>query len=250
MISLRTRSTEQEAMDDLDCHGEVLDQTLRELEVINRLLGGDQVTINGIGRLIKGVEPSQTSLSDSMQAKYGGARRIVIGDYGCGGGDLAMKIVKWGRKQKLDIKVEGIDANPHIVEFARKNCSRFKEISFEARDVFSNELRSKKYDITTATLFLHHFTDDQLVTLLRSMLDQSRLGVVINDIHRHTLSYRSIKWLTALFSKSSMIKSDAPLSVRRAFKRQELINILDKASIRNYSLTWKWAFRWQLIIKS
>ncbi len=44
MMSLRTRSAELEIMDDLNCHGEVVDQTLRELEVINRLLGGDNVT--------------------------------------------------------------------------------------------------------------------------------------------------------------------------------------------------------------
>ncbi len=112
-------------------------------------------------------------------------------------------------------------------------------------DVFSNETT---YDIITATLFVHHFDNEQLATLFKSMKDHSRLGVVINDIHRHSLSYHSIKWLTQLFSKSAMVKFDAPLSVRRAFKRSELVYILKKAGINNYKIRWKWAFRYQLII--
>lgn len=215
-----------EIMDDLDCHGEVVDQTLRELEIINRLLGGDYVTLDGIERLI----------SESNK------RELTIADYGCGGGDLAMKIVKWGRKKGYDLKVLGIDANPHIIDFARKNTSN---IEFETLDVFQNK---RTYDIITATLFVHHFDDDQLVALFRSMKEQSRVGVVINDIHRHPLSYYSIKWLTQLFSKSAMVKFDAPLSVRRAFKKHELEAILKRAGISNYQIKWKWAFRYQLII--
>lgn len=225
MMSLRTRSAELEIMDDLDCHGEVVDQTLRELEVINRLLGGDHVTIDGIKKLIANNE------------------RVLIADFGCGGGDLAMKIIR--SFPNLNVKIEGIDANPHIINFARENCKEFNDISFKVLDVFSNTTR---YDIITATLFIHHFTDEQLVTLFKAMKEHSRLGIVINDIHRHPFSYLSIKWLTALFSRSAMVKFDAPLSVRRAFKRNELIDILKKAGVDNYKLTWKWAFRWQLVI--
>lgn len=233
MISLQTRSAEVEIMDDLDCHGEVVNQTLRELEVINRLLGGDHVTIDGIRKLVTEKD-----------------RSYSIADCGCGGGDLAIKIVKWARRNGVKLNVEGIDANPHIIEFARENCKNFEEVSFEAVNVFSREFQTKRYDIVTATLFVHHFSDDQLVELFRSMKTQARVGVVINDIHRHRFSYLSIKWLTALFSRSAMVRFDAPLSVRRAFKKHELIDILKKAGIGNYTISWKWAFRWQLIIKT
>ncbi len=224
MISLRTRSAELEIMDDLDCHGEVVDQTLRELEIINRLLGGDYVTIDGIQRVVE-------------RAAKDARRILTVADFGCGGGDLAAKISK-----KLNVKVTGIDANPHIVAYAR---NRYPGISFITQDVFEN---TTTYDIITATLFVHHFDDDQLVRLFRSMKEHSRVGVVINDIHRHPLSYYSIKWLTKFFSRSAMVKFDAPLSVRRAFKKKELVEILDKAGIRNYKISWKWAFRYQLII--
>jgi 2-polyprenyl-3-methyl-5-hydroxy-6-metoxy-1,4-benzoquinol methylase len=211
-------------MDDLECHGEVVDQTLRELEVINRLLGGDNVTIDGIRKAI------------------GNKQQVSICDFGCGGGDLAKKIMDWGKKNNLNLKVVGVDANPHIIAYARRH---YPDITFETLDVFSNQTA---YDIITATLFVHHFNDEQLVELFRSMREHSRIGVVINDIHRHFISYYSIKWLTALFSRSAMVKFDAPLSVRRAFKKKELIGILTKAGIKNYEIRWKWAFRYQIII--
>jgi len=228
MTSLQTRSAEIEIMDDLNCKGEVVDQTLRELEVINRLLGGDNVTIDGIKRLTRE------------------KRDYSIVDCGCGGGDLAMKIYEWGRRNGFQFNVTGIDANPYIVNIASKS---FKNVSFEAMNVFSEEFTKGRYDIITATLFVHHFTNDELVGLFRSWKSQARVGVVINDIHRHFLSYHSIRLLTLMFSRSAMVKFDAPLSVRRAFTRRELIGILDKAGIKSYSLKWKWAFRWQLIIK-
>jgi len=81
-----------------------------------------------------------------------------------------------------------------------------------------------------------------------SLKNQVKTAIIVNDIHRHPLAYYSIKWLTSLFSKSSMVKFDAPLSVLRAFKRNELKSILKKAGVENYQLRWRWAFRWQLII--
>ena len=47
-----------------------------------------------------------------------------------------------------------------------------------------------------------------------------------------------------------MVKFDAPLSVLRGFSRNEWIEILNQAGIVNYSLKWKWAFRWQIVVDS
>ncbi|MBA4057205.1 MAG: SAM-dependent methyltransferase, partial [Marivirga sp.] len=71
---------------------------------------------------------------------------------------------------------------------------------------------------------------------------------IINDIHRHSLAYYSIRLLTKVFSKSSMVKFDAPLSVRRAFTKKELLEILNEAGIKKYTIQWKWAFRWQVLV--
>ena len=73
--------------------------------------------------------------------------------------------------------------------------------------------------------------------------------MVISDLHRHWLAYYSIKYLTKWFSKSIMVQNDGPLSVMRGFRRREWIRIFEDSGIENYKIRWKWAFRWQIIIK-
>jgi len=77
----------------------------------------------------------------------------------------------------------------------------------------------------------------------------ARSGWFINDLHRHYLAYHSIRWLTKWFSKSYLVKNDAPLSVLRGFNRREWLELLRQADVRHGKVQWKWAFRW-LISKS
>lgn len=234
MINLDERSHDAEIMDDLTCSGDVVHQTLRELEVINRRLGGNRVTLSGVAHLLR----------NDLR------RNASIVDLGCGGGDMLKLISRWGRNRGLSLDLTGLDANPNIIAFASANAYSFPGIKFETINVFSNEFRMRDYDVFLATLFIHHFTDDQLVDLFRSMYARARIGIVVNDIQRHWMAYHSIRLLTWLWSKSSMVRYDAPLSVRRAFRRQDLERIMKRADIRTYRLDWRWAFRWRLIIET
>jgi 2-polyprenyl-3-methyl-5-hydroxy-6-metoxy-1,4-benzoquinol methylase len=227
------RSDKIEIMDDLTCQGEEVNQTLRELEIINSLLGGNYVTLNGIAKLVA-LQPS--------------AKKISITDLGCGGGDILRLISTWGKKKRLNLALTGIDANENIIRFAKEQGVKFADITFETVDIFSEQFKAKRFDILVGTLFFHHFTDKQLIDFFKQARAQAHLGIVVNDIHRHGIAYYSIKTLTMLFSKSKMVKYDAPLSVLRAFRKKDLTDILDKAGIKKYTIKWMWAFRWQVII--
>ncbi|HOX81986.1 MAG TPA: methyltransferase domain-containing protein [Chryseolinea sp.] len=233
MPDFSKRSEGIEIMDDLQCSGEVVDQTLRELEVINTWLGGNQVTINGLAKLLKDSDPS---------------KEITILDVGCGGGDILRLIDAWAKRKNKKVKLVGIDANPNIIAFAKNNLNDLPHVQFESIDIFSSEFQSITCDVVIGTLFFHHFSQHQLSLFFSGLKKQVRIGIVINDIHRHALAYYSIKILTSLFSKSAMVKFDAPLSVLRAFTKSELIEILTKAKMRNFSIHWKWAFRWQVVM--
>ncbi len=233
MISLAHRSEETEIMDDLNCYGEVVKQTLRELDFINQWLGGNEVTLSALRKVWLGIDQNED---------------LHIVDLGCGSGQMLRIISTLAKKQNRKVKLIGIDANPNIVEYAIDHSNDFKNISFKPLDIFSKGFQKEKFDIVMATLFFHHFSNERLVSFLSQLVKQTNKAVIVNDIHRHTFAFYSIKWLTHFFSKSNMVKYDAPLSVRRAFKRDELKSILKKAGIGNYQLKWKWAFRWQLII--
>jgi len=226
---LETRSQELEIMDDLEISGPVVPQTLRELNTINKTLGGNNISLVSFKSLVKKGDD------------------VRLADLGCGGGDIMAEMAKWSRKSGVNASFVGIDANPHIIDYARSNTSDFTEIEYQAINIFSEEFKKQKFDVIHCCLFLHHFDSDRLVELFRQFKNQTRLGVIVNDLHRHPLAYWSIKFLTSLFSKSSMVKNDACVSVARGFKRDELVRILEKSGIEKYELKWKWAFRWELI---
>ena len=90
MPDFSLRSTGIEIMDDLKIDGEVVPKTLKELEIINKVLGGNNVTINGIKQLIKGSQNGSP---------------IHITDMGCGGGDMLKLIAKWARKNGHEVQL-------------------------------------------------------------------------------------------------------------------------------------------------
>jgi 2-polyprenyl-3-methyl-5-hydroxy-6-metoxy-1,4-benzoquinol methylase len=229
---LKSRSDEIEIMDNLDCKGEVVHQTLRELEIINRWLGGNAVTVDAVRQLIL-MTPRQ---------------EFSIADLGCGSGDMLKLLYQWGNKNGVRFNLTGIDANPHVIDFAKSNCGDYP-IKFETLNILSPEFQKREFDIVIGTLFYHHFSTSTLIDFFLKLKGQVRTGIIINDIHRHWFAYHSIRLLTRLFSRSSMVRFDAPLSVRRAFTRKEMIEVLEKSGLIPFLMRWKWAFRWQVIYR-
>lgn len=233
MTKFSKRSFQKELMDDLESGGDILEQTLRELKTINHLLGGNNVTTSALNIITK----------SSPQESY------TIADIGCGGGDMIQVMANWANRKGIQCHFIGIDANPNIIETAKKNLAHLKNVSFICHNIFDSNYLDNKVDIITCTLFTHHFTNKELIGLFQVFFQKSKLALVINDLHRHPLAYYSIKWLTILFSKSPMVKHDGPLSVLRSFKRNELENLIRTSGFLSFDIRWKWAFRWRVIAK-
>ena len=232
MSRFKQRSEEKELMDDLECSGEVLEQTLRELKTINRWLGGNYVTTSGLSKLFKA----------KPQHSYS------IADIGCGGGDMVRIMNAWAISNSLKVEFTGVDANPNIIELAKQRLADVPDVRWKVQNVFDSEFVLDSVDVVTCTLFTHHFTDSELVSLLTAFRQKAKLGIVINDLHRHPLAYHSIRLLTGWFSKSPMVQNDAPVSVLRSFSKQDWERILQAAEITDFKITWNWAFRWQVYV--
>ena len=225
------RSYEKEIMDDLEFEGPVLEQSLKELRTINRLLGGNNVTTTGLEIIMK----------RCPQEKY------VIADIGCGGGDMIRVMSDWSHRYGYNCNFLGIDANKNTIEFAQERLKDLNGVLLKTENVFDESFEHDQVDIITCTLFTHHFTDEELVRLFRSFVKKARLGIVINDLHRHRVAYFSIKLLTKFFSKSPMVQNDGPLSVLRGFSKKDLQRILGLSGLKTIQIQWFWAFRWQVI---
>ncbi|MGB1170086.1 MAG: methyltransferase domain-containing protein [Flavobacteriaceae bacterium] len=232
LVDTSYRSSDTEKMDDFTLEGKEYRDTLDKLEIINRLLGGNSVTIKGLSKLL---------LSQSR------SNIITIIDLGCGHGDILRDVAKYGRKNKYKFKLIGIDANPNAIAYAQELSKDYPEISFETADIFSEDFNKQTYDIILCTLFLHHFESNKLITFLKSATKKATIGAVINDLHRHKLAYYLFK-LVGIFIKNKMVKEDGLTSVLRAFKKKEINAILTQVQVP-FSIQWKWAFRYLWILK-
>jgi hypothetical protein len=232
LIDTSSRSSAAEMMDDFTIEGSVLRDTLDKLETINRLLGGNSVTLKGLKKIL--LKSSKT-------------KTITIVDLGCGHGDILRDVAKFGRKNSYKFKLIGIDANNAAIDYAKALSKDYPELSFETIDIFSEDFKKQTYDVVLCTLFLHHFKNNEIIPFLKSTVQKASIGVIVNDLHRHKLAYYLFKMI-GLFIKNKMVREDGLTSVLRAFKRNELEAILTKTGV-NFSIQWKWAFRYLWVLK-
>ena len=169
-------------------------------------------------------------------------------DLGCGGGDMLAVMQDWAQQEQVSMQLIGADANGHTITLAQQRQQQLQDIRWQVANVFDPAFFEEQVDIATCTLFTHHFTDEELVTLFQGLKQKVRLAIVINDLHRHPLAYYSIKWLTRWFSKSPMVQNDAALSVLRSFRRNDWESIFKQAGLTEVHIRWRWAFRWQICV--
>lgn len=228
MINFSRRSNQKELLDRNDIPFEDIQRNMKELDIINTRLGGHAITLRGYEKLA------------------GEKKNISVCEIGCGGGDNLNAIYRYCSKKHIHLQLTGVDINPDCIAFARKN-SPVDNKDFIVGDYKNIDFGDHKPSIIFSSLFCHHFTDDKLITMMRWMRANATVGFYINDLHRHPVAYYFIRIATWLFSRSYLVKNDAPLSVLRGFRKKEWKKLLDRAGITNYSIEWKWAFRHLII---
>jgi 2-polyprenyl-3-methyl-5-hydroxy-6-metoxy-1,4-benzoquinol methylase len=197
MMSFSTRADLDEYMDDPSRPRDQFEGAWRELAVINRRLGG----IRAAARFLPPIP----------------GLRIL--DVAAGGCDVAEALII-GRSCRIVV----LDRNAEGLKLARRSMP-------VVADALEPPFRDGLFDVVMASLFFHHLTNDECVIVLQHMWRMARRLVIVNDLHRHRVAWISIRVLTALFSNSMMVQHDGPISVRRAFRPPELLDIARRAGV-------------------
>ena len=235
LINTKHRTNQSEIMDDFDMQGEVLRNALDKIAKINQRLGGNQLTLQGVTSIIE---------KKSIEEK------ITIVDVGCGNGDMLRTLADYAENRNLDFELIGIDANQFTLNYAKELSIHYPKIKYRCEDIFDKSFSALHYDIVLCTLTLHHFKDEEIINLLEVFKANAKLGIVINDLHRSSISYRLFQVFCFVFGLNEMSRKDGLVSILRGFKKPELEYFSKKLNLKNYSIHWKWAFRYQWIINT
>lgn len=232
-ITTKYRTQDPEIMDDFSLQGEELRDALDKIAGINRFLGGNKVTLDGIEQLLKNKDKSQV---------------ITIADIGCGNGDMLRMLADYGQKHSLNFNLIGIDANAFTINYAKTLSKSYTNITYQCMDILDPGFADIQYDIVLCTLTLHHFTYHQITSLLTIFNTNASFGTVVNDLHRSKVAYRLFQLVCAVFGLNRMSREDGLVSILRGFKKQDLEDFSKRLNFKHYSIHWKWAFRYQWII--
>ena len=228
------RTDLEESMDDFSMDNAGLVTALDDIARINQLLGGNAVTLDGVKTLIKDFPKDQV---------------ITIIDFGCGSGDMLRMLSKYGKDHNLNFKLIGIDANEATIRHAEKCSTNFENISYLDEDIFLYDFSKLSIDIALITLTLHHFKNDEIIKIMKVIFNLVKKGIVVNDLQRSKLAYRLFQAIIFIFRLEKMTANDGLISILRGFKREDLEKFSKDLGLKNYSIKWKWAFRYQWIIR-
>lgn len=219
-------------MDDPAQDGEELKVALRHLRRLNRLFRAASPMLYGVARL---------------WTETGKPRRLTVLDIGAGSGDINAALLRWADARGIELTVTLVDRTQEACAEAAAYYADEPRISVMCRDVL--DLDEQAADIVTGSQFVHHFASKELPDVASAMLRASRIGIVIQDIHRHWLPWAAV-WLAArLVSNNRYIRNDGPLSVAKGFRSEDWRRLNEALGRPGLRYAWRPLFRYVVTIR-
>jgi hypothetical protein len=190
---------------------------LRDLARVNRRLGGARLSVQAI------------------EALAGDRRGLVILDVGTGGADIPLALLDHAARHGLDWRVTGVDSRPEVLAAAVELEPRLTAtpgLTLHVGDGRRLAGADGSVDIAHGSLVVHHLDPGGVHALLLEMTRVARVGIVVNDLVRGWPFWVGAWTLTRATTRNRFTRTDAPLSVARAYTRDEVRAMLARAGLR------------------
>ncbi len=201
MPSFAAPLMQDELMDDPALDPGIYAAVLRDLARVNRWTFAARPTISFLSRATKG------------------RKTLRLLDVGFGQGDMLRLIARWARRRGIEAHLVGVDLNPMSETIASAATDPALGIDYRTGD-YADHLH-EKFDVIISSLVAHHMTTEQLADFLVSMERHSRIGWLVNDLHRHRLAYAMFPLLTTMLRSHPIVRHDGLVSIARSFRPAE-----------------------------
>ena len=176
---------------------------LADLVRVNRYFGGHSV----IRKTLAHVMRNQDS--------------FTLLDVGAASGDTARLIQQLYPRAtvtNLDYNRTNLDAAPHPKVIA---------------NAFAFPFLPESFDYVLSSLFLHHFTNEEVVKLLSSFYSLAKRALLVCDLERHIIPYCFLPITRSLLGWNQITVHDGKISVRASFRADELLHLSKMAGLKN-----------------
>lgn len=192
------------------CRPELLDHSppadaacsLADLRRINRYFGGH--------RLLRSLLRGFVSTSESFS----------LLEIGAGSGDNSAVVASSFPRARVT-----------LLDYRHLHLSEARTGSRVVADAFAAPFAPGSFDFVFSSLFLHHFSEEQVVELLAKMRCIARKAVLATDLERTWLAYHFLPATRWLFRWHPITMHDGPASVQAGFRRDELADMAHAAGL-------------------
>ena len=168
-----------------------------------------------------------------MRRWIGPGARLRVVDLATGSGDIPRLLVDHARMIGAQIEIDAVERQAATLDIARSLSAEYPEISYHAANILEWN-STQGYDIALCSLVLHHFSDDDAVSVLRRCRELSKRFVLVSDLRRGFLLRTGVYMLTALIFREPMTRFDARLSAQRAFSFADMRDLARRAGWENF----------------
>ena len=175
---------------------------------------------------------------------------IRVLDIAAGGGDVLLRVAKLAARDNVQIETHGCDISSAAVAYAQNAADKagIGGAKFFRLNVLAEPLPDD-YDVIMSTLFFHHLGEMPAHDLLVRMADATRQIVLVDDLNRTLLGYL-YAWIGGrLLTRSPIVHTDGPLSVRAAYTIAEMSEIAQTAGLNGVVFRNHWPERFLMTWK-
>jgi 2-polyprenyl-3-methyl-5-hydroxy-6-metoxy-1,4-benzoquinol methylase len=204
------RATETEFLDQPDCDPALAAASYRFMEMVNGRFGGIRVV--------------RRFIAAETAGRHTDAPLRIL-DIGSGSCDIPLAVSRWARAHDIPLQFTCLEMAGHAIEIARGQLARAGDAAVELlqEDAFAHQ-PAGPYDCAVASMCFHHFSNAEILTLMRRLRGFVRQSVLINDLRRSRLASLATRALLA--GVPAGVRHDVLLSIRRGFTISELSTVL------------------------
>ncbi|MDY7109345.1 MAG: methyltransferase domain-containing protein, partial [Planctomycetota bacterium] len=220
MGMLTRRIIEPERMDDPRADPAELATALRFLAFINRRLGGVPAVLGAFRR---------------WSGDWPAGATIRILDVGAGACDIPLALARWAARDGRRVHITALERHETILALARRRLGDRADIELRGGDALhlTDLFEVESFDYAHAGLLLHQLPDIEVMKVMRMMQRLTRRGLIINDLIRSPIARLGTSIGRPFMP--AMVRHDAPVSVRAAFTKREILDLAYRVGLERIS---------------
>src|SRR5258705_10967262 len=158
----------------------------------------------------------------------------TVVDVGAGAADIPVRLLADAIRRGTHLEVTATDSRQEVLDAAlaiRPAVEYIPGLTLGLADGLRLPWPDASFDVGHTSMVIHHLEPDDAVVFLVELRRVARRGIVVNDLARGRLAWLGAWLICHPLAASRFTPNDGPLSVRRAYTREEREGLIRRGGV-------------------